>query len=217
MSILLKKCYKCSQEKLIKEFCKNKNNKDGLNNRCKECSKKHHNQWYLKNKQKVINNIKKWRLNNPEKRKKQDEVYRLKHPNEIKKSKNLYKINHSDRVKKSKEKWHLNQLKKSSVYKLINNYRSRINWALKLQNVKKSLHTIEDLGCNTIEFKNYINSKLKPGMLLENNGLKKWHIHHIIPIHTFDLNNIEEQKKAFHYTNCIPIWEDEHKELHKIR
>jgi hypothetical protein len=54
-------------------------------------------------------------------------------------------------------------------------------------------------------------------MLLENNGLKKWHIHHIIPIHTFDLNNIEEQKKAFHYTNCIPMWEDEHKKLHKIK
>jgi len=33
-----------------------------------------------------------------------------------------------------------------------------------------------------------------------------WHIDHIIPISSFNLENVEEQKICFNYKNTQPLW-----------
>jgi len=58
---------KCKKEKLLKEFTKDKNKKDGLTSYCKDCIKLLQKEWYQKNKKKVIKNSLKWRENNKEK------------------------------------------------------------------------------------------------------------------------------------------------------
>lgn len=42
-------------------------------------------------------------------------------------------------------------------------------------------------------------------MTWDNYG-KYWHIDHIIPCSSFDLTDIEQQKKCFHYTNLQPLF-----------
>ena len=37
-------------------------------------------------------------------------------------------------------------------------------------------------------------------------GLKKWHIDHIIPVARFDLTDAEQQRRCFHYSNLQPLW-----------
>jgi hypothetical protein len=93
--------------------------------------------------------------------------------------------------------------------------RSQLNNICKAQGVKKPLHTLESLGCTAIFFQNYLQSHFKPGMTKENNGKRKWIKHHIIRFKDVDLHNIEQFKKVCHYTNIIPMWEDEHIELHR--
>ena len=39
-----------------------------------------------------------------------------------------------------------------------------------------------------------------------NYGFYGWHIDHIIPVCTFDLNNKNDIKKCFHYSNLQPLW-----------
>jgi hypothetical protein len=68
----------------------------------------------------------------------------------------------------------------------------------------KTEKTFELIGCSPTEFRSYIEKMFVDGMAWENYG--KWHVDHIIPISSFDLNILEERQKAFHYTNCQPLW-----------
>jgi hypothetical protein len=52
----------------------------------------------------------------------------------------------------------------------------------------------------------YLESHFKTGMTWENHGKFGWHIDHIIPCASFDLTDLEQQKKCFHYTNFQPLW-----------
>ena len=66
-------------------------------------------------------------------------------------------------------------------------------------------------------YQEYLKSLFKPGMTLKNNNKRKWVQHHPIEINSVDLSNPEQLKKVCHYTNVVPMWEDEHIEWHKTR
>lgn len=60
------------------------------------------------------------------------------------------------------------------------------------------------LGCDMSFFKKYIENKFTDGMSWER--ISEIHLDHIIPLSSFDLTNIDEQRKAFHYSNLQPLW-----------
>lgn len=91
--------------------------------------------------------------------------------------------------------------KKDIRYKLLKNLRCRLWLTVKH---KKSKSTMELTGCNIDHLICHIESKFSDGMNWNNYG--RWHIDHIMPCSSFDLNNPEEQKKCFHYTNLQPLW-----------
>jgi len=51
-----------------------------------------------------------------------------------------------------------------------------------------------------------LESKFTEGMTWKNYGLGGWQIDHRIPCQDYDLTDIEEQRKCFHYTNLQPLW-----------
>jgi hypothetical protein len=89
-------------------------------------------------------------------------------------------------------------------FKLIKTLRSRLGNALKRKHSIKNNTTLELIGCSPIFLISYLESKFTEGMTWDNHG--KWHIDHIIPCCSFNLENEEEQKKCFHYTNLQPLW-----------
>ena len=60
------------------------------------------------------------------------------------------------------------------------------------------------IGCSWDHFVSHISSLFTDGMCMSNYG--KWHLDHIHPLSLFDLNDPEQAKKAFHYTNIQPLW-----------
>lgn len=66
------------------------------------------------------------------------------------------------------------------------------------------------LGCSIQEARAHLEKQFKPGMSWENRS--SWHIDHIVPRAAFDLTDLEQQKKCFHYTNMQPLWPKENHE-----
>lgn len=90
---------------------------------------------------------------------------------------------------------------------LIDRIRSRVQSALKNYTEKKKKHTIEYLGCSIETLREHLEKQFVTGM--EWNSLGEWHIDHIRPCASFDLEDEEEKHKCFHYTNLQPMWATE--------
>lgn len=82
--------------------------------------------------------------------------------------------------------------------------RKRMTLALKARGTRKSLRLAELIGCPISELATYLEKKFKPGMTWDNYG--KWHIDHIRPCASFDLTDVLEQKRCFHFSNLQPLW-----------
>jgi hypothetical protein len=72
-----------------------------------------------------------------------------------------------------------------------------------LRNSNKSKHSIDYLGCSSVEYFKWI-FKYNENYNLSNHG-KLWHVDHVIPISKFDLNNQEQQLIAFNWRNTMPL------------
>jgi hypothetical protein len=84
--------------------------------------------------------------------------------------------------------------------------RSGILGILKRHKTYKKGKTQELLGCDGKMLQQHLESKFQSGMTWDNHGQFGWHVDHIKPCASFDLTQLEEQKKCFHYTNLQPLW-----------
>lgn len=82
--------------------------------------------------------------------------------------------------------------------------RKRVRDALRGKN--KSKNTLDLIGCSVEELWMHLEKQFTKGMTRENYGKYGWHIDHIMPCDSFDMNNAEEQKKCFHFSNLQPLW-----------
>jgi len=179
----MKKCSKCKIEKPFSEFSKCKKSKDGLQGYCKICD----------------NSVR-------------QKNYYINHEEEKDIRKNRY-IKNKTKYNKQSVKYQKQKYKTNPGFNIRMRLSNRIRESLKSVNTTKRNKTIDYLGISIFEFKNhlekqfYINSKT--GEMMSWNNMGKWHIDHIIPCFSYDLTNVNAQKKCFHYTNLRPMWAEE--------
>jgi hypothetical protein len=216
---LIKKCENCN-----KEFVDNTSNKNKI---C--CSKKCTNRlWYLKNKHKRVikksyyKPVLKCYCKQCNKQLSRKTKYLLCNKCYIK-----YKYNkdfehlkkyHKEYAKKNRKKInkrHRDRYNSDTDYKIANTLRKRLSIALKrFTKSNKKVSAVKDLGCTIEEFVIYIESKFytrKDGTNMDWNNwtVDGWHIDHIKPLSKFDLSDPNEIKKACHYTNLQPLWQED--------
>lgn len=105
--------------------------------------------------------------------------------------------------------WEKKKKETDPKFRALKNLRQR-HWLV----FKGKIRTTENLGCNTKELKDYIESIFTPGMNWDNYGFGdgKWVIDHIIPVSMVELDingNVLDNKfnhKLVHYTNLQPLW-----------
>lgn len=182
-------CSKCNKEKHTNDFHKCKNNKDGLYTYCRQCKKQDDQKYNDKNKTKILERHKEYYQENKER---------------ISEQKREYQQRTADKRRQYKREYEKQRKDNDPIYRLTQNYKNRINKALKGIGIK-SKTTEELLGCSVEDFWIHLENQFKEGMNWENQG--KWHVDHIIPIAS--ATTIEEREKLFHYSNCQPLWAKE--------
>jgi endogenous inhibitor of DNA gyrase (YacG/DUF329 family) len=219
-------CLICNKEiktplKKIKKYCSLECTAKG---RIKPGTEERKIQYRLEHKEQHRIYSKEHYLKNKEKRKKQEQerrkdpvhkkrraeymANRYKNPVNREKRKAYYKVYNE------KNKEHNLKLTRARYYKYIKDPKQRLKFklrnrlyvALRAKNAEKQLSAMTLIGCSIEYLKKHIESQWLPGMTWENHTTNGWHVDHIMPCNTFDLTNIEEQQKCFHYTNLRPLW-----------
>lgn len=193
-------CTKCLEVKNILEFRKQAKGKFGVRNPCKSC----------------ISEIdKEYRKTNSSKNSKKK--YRESLKGKISNKRGHIKYRQSEKGKAT-EKLYYETTDRSIYLRDYNRNRSNfdINFKLKkrlrirlLKAIKgnyKNGSAVRDLGCTIPELKSYLESKFIKGMNWSNHGLHGWHIDHIKPLSSFDLNNRKQFLEACNYKNLQPLW-----------
>jgi transposase-like protein len=193
---IYKICTKCNTKNPLENFIKKKDSKDGLHPWCKSC-KKDFNTKYYRDKHPI--NISKVKLNKKEYLKQ----YNINNKDKIQKYDKKYKTSFKfikQRKQKRKEKYYT-----EPKYRIECIIRAIFYLELKSQNSSKYSSIIKLLGCSIEEFKLHLEQQFKPEMTWLNHG-EIWEIDHIKPCSSFDLTQLEEQQKCFHFLNQQPLF-----------
>lgn len=206
-------CSKCNKIKDLSQYLKRSPTllraqcRDCINERQRETMKirKENPNWQLQQREKRLLKKDEKKLYDKERRKTLPPGYRK----EINKRYWVKLKQDKERLKRTRDN-HKKHKKLNHNLRLSHRLRERIRRALNSRKLQKSNQTQTLLGASVSDVLQYIESKFKAGMSWENKHL--WHIDHVIAVSRFDLTKVEEQLKAFHYTNLQPLWSEENLE-----
>jgi len=119
-----------------------------------------------------------------------------------------YYDNNRDKIRKSVREYKRISRQNTEI-RLRDNLRTRLTSAIR-QDIKAG-SAVADLGCSIEFLKKYLEGQFQEGMTWDNWSPNGWHIDHIMGLASFNLSNIEEFKKACHYTNLQPLWAKENR------
>ena len=206
-----KKCSKCEISKPLEQFPNDPKCSGGKRSTCKDCRLK---QWAPEENEilscRICNEEKHYSLfANQGKRKPsmckpclnvRERALRAADPESYnKKIRENYQRN-KDKINATRRKNLQRRRDEDPKYRAMMALHCRLYMAVK----EKTGKTMELTGCSKEELITHLESKFIEGVTWENYG--DWHIDHIRPCASFNLEDPEEQKKCFHWTNLQPLW-----------
>ena len=185
----------------------------------KEYIKEQRKKYYLKN----IEQIKEYQLKNKEYIKEKKREYYLKNIEQRKE----YLLKNREHILAQKKEHYLKNIEQIKEYhrrpktqerrrnRVNNRYNTDINFRLlticrarvykALKGFDKSASTMELIGCTPDELRSHIESKFEPWMNWENQGKGGWDIEHIKACFHFNLEDSEQQRACFNWSNLQPM------------
>jgi len=176
----------------------------------KELQKEYNKEYYIKNREKILNNQK--QKEESELRKIWKKEYRKKNKEKDRSRSKKYREENKEKIRIYLKEYNKKRLDTDSQYKLLTILRKRIRESLKYGGFNKKNKTKEILGCEISEFKLHLEKQFEPWMNWRNYGNPKdgifelnktWDIDHVIP--TSSSKNENELLKLNHYSNLKPL------------
>lgn len=148
-------------------------------------------QYYRDNKEKVTIKIREYRQENKEKVRVREKAWREKNKDKLKERRIAYEKKNRKKInQRERERRNNNPSARVSL-----NLRNRLLQSLRRVKLKKQNNTFEYISCT-------------PTLLLERlerqrheRGLTKYHVDHMKPLHSFDLSDPEQMRRAWHWSN----------------
>jgi len=131
---------------------------------------------------------------------KYNKEYKSKNKESISEYNKTYHQENKEDIQKRHNKNDVERRKKDPLFKLAHTCRTRMNKAIK----GKSIKTLKLIDCSTIFLKEWLEFNFTDEMKFENHG-SFWHIDHVIPCAKFNLENDDEVKHCFRWTNLQPL------------
>ena len=205
MEQILQKCTAfCKKTKPITDFAKCSTKKNGYRLHCKVC---------------IAKKARIWRKNNPEKSKKhsrdnyernydkvraQRKIYYDENRDELNAINRQYYKDNKQSILLQKQDYTKRKKEEDPNFRIATNIRSRMGSAIRGN--YKAGSAVRDLGCSIDDLRKHLEAQFQEGMTWENYGIHGWHIDHIRPLKSFNLENRKEFLQACHYKNLQPLW-----------
>jgi len=122
---MFKTCSKCIIEKPLEQFSRNKNSKDGLQNKCKACVREYDKNYRNENKEKLKEKIKNQRKENKEKFRDWEKNKYNKHKNKILERSKKYREEHKEAISERGKKYY--EENKEKIIERIKKYEKENN------------------------------------------------------------------------------------------
>jgi hypothetical protein len=90
--------------------------------------------------------------------------------------------------------------------KIIGSCRARFRFYVIKMETKRYGSFRKMLGADSSTIRKYIESLWTEGMSWSNYGRNGWVVDHVRPLASFDMEDIDQMKQAWHYTNYQPMW-----------
>lgn len=202
-----KHCSRCKIEKTIEHFSKCKTSKDGYHPHCKDCKKlyrmqtqtEYNKKYYQKNKDKILESNKAYREAHQEEISEQRREYRKVHKEHIKEKYKEYLPVRKAKIKERRKEdntFRLSEILRGKIHKMIDG---------------KETSYMSLIGCDIDTLKHWLEFQFDENMTWENLG-SYWQIDHILPISKFDLNDTNQQRICFSWTNLQPLHKTENRQ-----
>lgn len=223
----MKTCTKCKQEKSLDDFHNCKSKKSGKMSHCKACRnqynrekseeigydvlyakalsndpekyKRRQKQYYEKNKEKIVDNVREWRKKNPQARRAE---YLNARDKKIAYAKEWAEKNPDKRSRITRRySKKFNSDPSNRPYIICRKLLARV---IALKEGGKPGKTEAMLGYTRLDLKNHIESMFKDGMSWGNHG--EWHVDHIKPVSAFIKEGEKDPKVINALENLQPLW-----------
>ena len=148
-------------------------------------------QYYRENKEKCLTRARKCREKNKEKYRIREKAWRAKNIDRVKELRAAYAKRNRKRInQRAKERMNNNPSARVSL-----NLRNRLLQSLRRVKLKKQNKTFEYISCTpTILFERLERQR-------HERGLTEYHVDHMKPLHSFDLSDPEQMRRAWHWSN----------------
>jgi hypothetical protein len=141
-------------------------------------------------------------------REKQKEYYQNNKPHVLETCKTWKEAN-KDKMREWYTNWQRERRNNDISFRIRGTLHSRVVMAVKKKS-KKAFLTMDLIGCTIDQLRIFLEAEFTEGMTWKNYGRPKegpgWEIDHIRPCASFNLEDPEEQRKCFHWTNLQPLW-----------